>query len=146
MTKPATIASPPCLKGKTEIIQRGLIGIKMGAGRIGPQYIDMLRRQLEDLSKLAFALPDLLLRLLCRGDVHHRSDKFYEVAFLVDDRMSDSMEMLDSSVGKNNAVVRVIVCFLDSGSFIEFVKSVAIFRVHQSKVLFPIWKVASLRI
>jgi hypothetical protein len=36
-------------------------------------------------------LPDLLLRLLCRGDVHHRSDKLYEVAFLIDDRMSDRM-------------------------------------------------------
>jgi hypothetical protein len=36
MTKPATIASPPLLKGKTEIIERGLIGIKMGAVGIRP--------------------------------------------------------------------------------------------------------------
>jgi len=50
--------------------------------------------------------------MLCCGDIHHRSDKSYEVARLVQDGMSDSMKVLDGSVGKNNAVVRFIVCFL----------------------------------
>src|SRR6185369_7915757 len=80
------------------------------------------------------------------GDIYCGPKIFHEVTRLVQDRMVDNMKVLDGSIGKNNAVVCVIVCFLDSGSFIEFVKSVAIFRVHQSKELFPIWKVASLRI
>src|ERR1700720_4779135 len=129
MTQPATIVSPPLLKGKTDIIERGWIGIKKGAVGIRPQHIVVLRRQLQDLSKLAFALPDALLRLLCSGDVHHRSDKLYEVAFLIDDRMSDRMEVLDSSVGKNNAVVRFIVCFLDFGPFEKFLNAFCVLRM-----------------
>src|ERR1700720_1169218 len=80
------------------------------------------------------------------GDIYCGPNKFHEVARLVQHRMSESMEVLDGSARKNNAVVRFIVCLLDSGSFKEIVKSVAIFHVHQSKELFQIWKVASLRI
>src|SRR6202047_5573435 len=76
MTKPATIVSPPLLKGKTEIIERGLIGIKKGAVGIRPQHIVVLRHQPQDLSKLAFALPDYLLRLLCSGHVGYGAHKF----------------------------------------------------------------------
>src|SRR5258708_19011622 len=98
----------------------------------------MLRRQLQDLSKLALALPDLLLRLLCCGNVHHRPDKFYEVAFLVDDRMSDRMEVLDSSVGKNNAVVRFIVCFLDFGLFENVLNAFCVLRMISIKPKFSV--------
>src|SRR5580693_8289200 len=98
----------------------------------------MLRRQLQDLSKLAFTLPDLLLRLLCRGNVHHRSDKLYEVAFLIDDRMSDRMEVLDSSVGKNNAVVRYIVYFLDFGPFEKFLNAFRVLGMISIKPKFRI--------
>src|SRR4029077_6459814 len=80
------------------------------------------------------------------GDIYCGPNIFHEVARLVQDRMVDTMEVLDASIGKNNSVVHVPVCFLNSGSFIEFVKSIAIFRVHQSKELIPIWRVASLRI
>src|ERR1700720_3970623 len=138
MTQPATIVSPPLLKGKTDIIERGWIGIKKGAVGIRPQHIVVLRHQLQDLSKLAFALPDLLLRLLCSGDVHYRSDKFYEVAFLIDDRMSDRMEVLDKSVGKNNAVVRFIVCFLDFGLFEKFLNAFCVFRMISIKPKFSV--------
>src|ERR1700730_4779899 len=146
MRQPATIVSPPLLKGKTEIIERGLIGIKKGAvigikkGAVGirPYHVDVLRRQFQDLSKLAFALPDLLLRLLCRGDVHHRSDKLYEAAFLIDDRMSDRMEVLDSSGGMHNAVVRFIVCFLDFGLFEKFLNAFCVLRMISIEPKFSI--------
>src|SRR6476619_4077716 len=80
------------------------------------------------------------------GDIYCGPKILHEVARLVQDWMVDNMKVLDGSIGKNNAVVRVPVCFLNSGSFIEFIKSVAIFRVHKSKELFPIWRVGSLRI
>src|SRR5260370_24261137 len=69
MEMPAAAAAPPLLKGKPEIIERGLIGIQTSA--IRPQYSDVLRREIQDLLKLHFALPDLLFRLLTFGDIDH---------------------------------------------------------------------------
>src|ERR1700677_756027 len=75
-------------------------------------------------------------RFVLLGDIHHRSDKFYEVVFRIDDRMSDRMEELDSSVGKNNAVVRFIVCFLDFGPFEEFLNAFRVLRMISIKPKF----------
>src|SRR5579862_3954721 len=57
------------------------------------------------------------------GDIDCGPDKFREVARLVQDRMPDSTEVLDRSIGKNNAVLRVIVGFLVYGSFEEFLNA-----------------------
>src|ERR1700719_5177036 len=127
MKQPIQISAAPLLKSKAVIIKCGLIVVERTSVR--PKFGDVLGRQLQDLSKLAFALPDLLLRLPCRGDVHHRFDKLYEVAFLIDDRMSDRMEVLDSSVEKNNAVVRFIVCFLDFGHFEKLLNPFCVLRM-----------------
>jgi hypothetical protein len=43
------------------------------------------------------------------------------------------MEVLDSSVGKNNAVVRFIVCFLDFGLFEEFLNAFCVLRMISIK-------------
>src|ERR1700731_2000206 len=88
------------------------------------RLVDLLPEHYVFVLQLIFQALNLFNRLLqvgaravVFGDVHHRSDKFYEVVFLIDDWMSDRMEVLDSPVGKNNAEVRFIVCFLDFGLF-----------------------------
>ena len=62
MHKPSRVAALPLLKGKTEIIERCLIRIKPRA--IGSQDSNLLRCEIQDLSELHFALPDLFFRLL----------------------------------------------------------------------------------
>ena len=116
------------------IIERSLVVIERSS--IRPKFRDVKRREVNELPELPFALPDLLFRLLCRGDIHHRPDKFYEVARLVQDRMSDSMEVLDGSAGKNNAVVRLVVCFLDFGSFEKFPNALSVLGVISAKPKF----------
>ncbi len=46
------------------------------------------------------------------------------------------MEVLDGSIGKNNAIVRVIVCFLDSGSFKEFLNALLVLEMTSAKPKF----------
>ncbi len=68
------VAASPLFKSNAVIIERGLIGIQASA--IRPCYAYDLRRTIQELSKLHFALPDLLFRLLCCGDVRHGADIF----------------------------------------------------------------------
>src|SRR3984893_5471181 len=136
MKQPIQISAAPLLKSKPVIIEGGL-GV-VGGTFVTAKFGDVLRREIKELSEPPFALPDLLLRLLCHGDVHHRSDKFHEVAFLIDNRMSDRMEVLDGSVGKNNAVVRFIVCFLDFALFEEFLNAFCVLRMSSIKPKFSI--------
>src|ERR1700735_983198 len=50
--------------------------------------------------------------------------------------MPSSMEVLDGSIGKNNAVVRVIVCFLACGSFKELPNALLILGMISAKPKF----------
>src|ERR1700722_4293363 len=50
--------------------------------------------------------------------------------------MPSSMEVLDSSIGKNNAVLRVIVCFLDCRSFKELPNALLILGVISAQPKF----------
>ena len=70
------------------------------------------------------------------GDIDCGPDKFHEVARLVQDGMPDSMEVLDGPIGKNNAIVRVIVFFLDCGSFKEFLNAFCVLRMISIKPKF----------
>ena len=79
MKKLAAVAGPPLISGQTEIIERGLVHIESRRVRVRPQHINVLRRDIQNLSKLAFALADLLFGQLCRGNVRHGTHKF-EVA------------------------------------------------------------------
>src|ERR1700757_2153754 len=90
--KTQTVTAPPLFESTTTIIERCLIGIKTSA--IGHYNGDQLRGQFQDLSKLHFAFPDLLFRLLCRGDVGHRTHKF-ELARGSLRRASYNVEVLD---------------------------------------------------
>ena len=76
----------------------------------------MLRCGVQNLTELCFLFPDSILACAF-SDIHGGPDKFYELARLVQNRMPDGMDVLDGSVGKNNTVVRFIICFLDFGLF-----------------------------
>src|ERR1700720_4913628 len=75
-------------------------------------------------------------RLRLFGDIHCCPNEFYEVAQLVQDRMPDGMEVLDGSIGKNNAIVRFIVCFLDFGFFKEFLNALLVLDMISAKPKF----------
>ena len=109
------ISALPLVNSKTVIIERGLVVIKRTS--IRPKFGDVHGREIKKLAELPFALPDLRFRLLCLGDIHRSPNKFYEIARLVQDRLTDNVEALDGSVGKNNTVVRLITGFLNFASF-----------------------------
>src|SRR5271155_4033680 len=96
----------------------------------------MLGCGVQNLTELCFLLPDFIFRLLALGDIHSGPDKFYELARLVQDRMPDSMDVLDGSVGKNNAVVRFIICFLDFGSLKELLNALLVVGMISAKPKF----------
>src|SRR5437899_2885717 len=100
MNQRIQISAPPLVKSHTVKIERGLVGRDTTSTRA--KFDNMLGREVNELSQLSFALPDLLFRLLCSGNIHRGPDKFYDVARLVQDRMADRMQVLDGSVGKNN--------------------------------------------
>src|SRR5258707_7833490 len=115
MNEPAA-GTPPFVKSKAVIIQRGLVDIKAAA--IGPQYDDVLRRKIHDLSKLPFALPDLFFRLLCCAEVRHGTHIF-EVARRRFQRASQQVDVLDSTIRHQqtmfNIKIRLFVgCVVDS--------------------------------
>src|SRR5260370_33426547 len=82
--------------------------------------------------------PQCFFRLLWCGDVHRGPDKFYEVARLVQDRMADSVEVLDRSVRKNNAVVHLKLGFLDFGSFKKVHNALPVLRMEPTKEEFRV--------
>src|ERR1700733_4330669 len=90
--KPQRVAAPPLLESTTTIIERSPIGINTSA--VGHYNGDQLRSQFQDLSKLHFALPDLLCRLLCRADVRHGAHIF-QVTWRRFQGASYNVEVLD---------------------------------------------------
>ncbi len=125
------ISALPLLNSKTVKIERGLVVIERTSVR--PKFGDVERAEIEELSELPFALPDLRFRLLCFGDIHRGPDKFYEVARLVQDSMLYNLEVLDGSVGKNNAIVRFIISFLGFPSFKKFLSAFPVLRMNPVK-------------
>src|SRR6202035_455779 len=81
MNQPIQIRPTPLFKSKTVIIERGLVSIERVS--IRPKLGDVLRREVNELSQLPFALPDLLFRLLAlNGDTRKMGDLLYEIMFL----------------------------------------------------------------
>src|SRR5580658_7636090 len=97
----------PLFNRKTAELEDGLVGIQTAS--VVPQHKQKLWRGVQNLTELHFLLPDFVFRLLALGDIDSCPDKFYEVARLVQDRMPDRMDVLDSSIGKNNSVLHVKV-------------------------------------
>src|SRR5277367_2878130 len=59
-----TISAPPLLESEAEIVEHHLIRIQRSAIAIRGQYGDVLGRQIQYLSQLRFASPDLVFCLL----------------------------------------------------------------------------------
>jgi len=74
MIKPPMVAVPPLLEAKTEVLERGLIDIYTTS--IRPKFGDVLRREVQDLPQLPFALPELFFRMFCSSDVRHGAHIF----------------------------------------------------------------------
>ena len=119
------------LKSYTVIIERGLVVIERSS--IRPKFGDVHGREVKDLSELALALSDFLFRLTLFGDIRRGPEKLYDVARLVQDRMADSVEVLDGSITRNNAIVRFIISFLDSSSFIDLLNYGPVLRMNPVK-------------
>jgi hypothetical protein len=124
----------PLLKSNSVIPERGLVVIERNS--IRPNFGDVYRREIEELSRFTFALSELLFRLLALCDIHNGPDKLYELARLVQDGMAYSVEMLDVSIGKNNAVVLVKVCFLGYGSIKELPNALLVLEMSSAKPKF----------
>src|SRR5690242_13302764 len=95
MNELASVATAPLVKRNRVIIQRGLIDIKPAS--VGSQYGDELRREVQDLPKLCFALPDLRFRLLFGGHIHHRPNKLDAARFMAQG-VSHHLETFDGTI------------------------------------------------
>src|SRR5260370_15841617 len=69
----------------------------------------MLRRKIQYLSKLYFALPDLFLCLLALGDVCRAAHEFHHIAACVQNRMADGVDVFDRAVRKEDSEFDFIV-------------------------------------
>src|SRR6202008_4414229 len=96
----------------------------------------MLRCGVQNLTKLCFLFPDFIFGLLAPSDIQGGPDKFSDLARLVQNRMPDGTEVLDGSVGKNDTVVRFIICFLDFGSFKELPNALLVVGMISAKPKF----------
>src|SRR5437762_724465 len=81
MNQALQISGLPLLKSHTVIVERGLIVVQTTS--IWPKFGDVLRRQIQQLSKLPFALPDLLLGALAVMDVRSGGIPAREPSLLV---------------------------------------------------------------
>src|ERR1700733_10687870 len=96
----------------------------------------MLGCGVQNLTELYFLFPDFIFGLLALGDIHNGPDKLYELARLVQDGMAYSMEVLNRSIGKNNAVVRFTICFLDFGFLKELPNALMVVGMISAKPKF----------
>src|ERR1700722_13077108 len=97
----AKIDAPPLLKSKPEIIEDALVGIKAAA--IGSKYSDQMRREIQNISKLCLALPDLLFRMLTFGDICRTTYELHQVPRCVQDRMADSLDVFHRAARKKDS-------------------------------------------
>src|SRR6202051_1421667 len=101
------ISALPLLKGNTAIIERDLVDIETTS--IRPKFGDVLRREVKNLSQFPFALPDLLFRPLCCGDVRHGTYKFEVVRGRLH-RTSYDVEMFDRTVRFQQTIFKIEIC------------------------------------
>jgi hypothetical protein len=121
----------PLLKSNPVISERDLVVMERNS--IRAQFGDVYRREVEELSRFPFALPEFLFRLFVLGDIDGGPGKLHKVAQLVQDGMAYGMEMLDRSTGKNNAVVRLIIFFLNLATFKELLNVLLVVGMAPAK-------------
>jgi hypothetical protein len=93
-----------------------------------------------------FTATQLLFRTFALCHVHVGTNAFDNISGFIENQVSDSVDVLYRAIRQHNPVILHKISFRAYCLVDSFVKSVAIFGVHQSKELFRIWEVASLRI
>src|SRR5262249_35637572 len=93
-----------------------------------------------------FGCPHLLLGAFAFCHVYLGANVFNNISSFVENWMSCLMKVLHRAVRQHNPVILIKISFLAECLLEPFVKSAAIFGVHQSIELFSIGEVASLRI
>src|SRR5216684_7148180 len=107
MNEPISVAASPVFKSNAVIIERGLIGIQTSA--IRPCYAHEQRREIQDLSKLHFALPDLLFRLFTFGDICRATHELHQIPRCVPNGMADGIDVFDSATRKKNSKFHFVI-------------------------------------
>src|SRR5712664_2497812 len=131
------VGAPPLLKRKPEIIEHGLIGIKTSPIVIRPQYGDLLRREIQDLSKLHFALPDLLFRLLSFGNICRATHELHQIPGCVQNRMADRVDVFDSAARKKDSEFQFVIRLFTYGSIDCPLPLGSILRMNALQPFFP---------
>src|SRR5229473_5054439 len=135
MSEPMRVAASPVFKSNAVIIERGLIGIQTST--IRPCYAYEQRSEIQDLSKLHFALPNCVFRLLTFGDICRATHELHQIPGCVQDRMANGVDVSHRTARKKDSefhfVIRLfrycsIECPLPLGS---------ILRMNSLEALFP---------
>jgi hypothetical protein len=85
-------------------------------------------------------------RFVLLGHIHIGTNVFHNIARLVQNRVSNPVDVLYRAIRQHDPVIYRKISFLADRLLDPFAESVAIIGVHQSKKLFRIWEVAFLRI
>src|SRR5260370_311330 len=134
MNEPMSGAASPVFKSNAVIIERGLIGIQTSAIRLCYAYEQ--RREIQDLSKLPFALPDLLFRMFALGNVNNGTHKFNEIAGWAQNRMAYHVDVSDLAAGMNDPVIQLELRLLAPCCLGYFPELGLIFRMDALKKCF----------
>src|ERR1700687_1503550 len=93
---------PPFVETDAEVIERGAVCIE--AFTVRPVYRNKLRSEVDSLPKLCLLFAGGVFRTLPLSDIDHGPDKFPGFARLVQDWMTDIVDVLDRSVRENDTV------------------------------------------
>ena len=80
------VAGPPRFVGETEIVKSGLVSIEPSTLGIGPQDVDMLRGEVQNLPKFAFVLAEFLFCLLALVNIDADCTLPNDLSFVVTNR------------------------------------------------------------
>src|SRR6202051_4381153 len=114
MNVAASVGDPPLSKSKTVIVELGPVAINTAA--IGSEYSDVLRREVQNLLKLPFALSDLFFCLLCCGDVCRGTHELHHISRCVQNRLADGVDVFYRAVWKKNSEFHFVVGLFSDGS------------------------------
>src|SRR6266436_7152798 len=135
MNESMRVAASPVFKSNAVIIERGLIGIQTSA--IRPKYAYVLRREIQDLSKLHFALPDFVFRLLTFGDICRATHELHQIPRCVQDRMADGVDVFHRAARKKDSEFHFVVRLFSYCSIERPLPLGSILRMNALQPLFP---------
>src|SRR5277367_1193444 len=130
---------PPFVQTDAQVIERGAVCIE--AFTVRPVYRNKLRNDVDYLTDLCLLFPDLSFCDLAFSDIDHGPDKFPDVARLVQNWVTNVVDVLDRSVRENDSVVRFEVSLRQIRPFVVFRFNRPILRMNPAKKEFGGWSV-----